>query len=146
MTSAVDGLNPLPLLLLFLLACQQTSRIEQFTGTTMGTTYSIKYIAAGKSNKQDIKKKVDALLESINKEMSTYREDSEISRFNRLRNTQSFHSVSPGFLQVLLESLSLAHTTGGAFDPTLGPLVNLWGFGPNEKRKVPTEGEIKRGS
>jgi thiamine biosynthesis lipoprotein len=112
-------------------SCQRSQsqlQLVSITGTTMGRiAYSIKYYdASGTSLKQEI----DSLLEGWNMVLSTYIEDSEISRFNR----DSCHTFrSPYFYPVLEASKSVFEASGGAFDPTVGPLVNAWGFGPGAK-------------
>ncbi|MBU2645721.1 FAD:protein FMN transferase [bacterium] len=111
----------------------------------MGTTYAIKVsdfpdTLAKKQVQQDIEK----LLERINRSMSTYLPDSEISSFNRF-NSSSLFPVSPLFFQVVQESLRISSLTDGALDITVAPLVNLWGFGPVRQLKpvVPDEEKIK---
>ena len=82
---------------------------------------------------------VDDLLEEINDQMSTYREDSELSRFNRHDSTEWFPVSSETEYTVAL-ALSIAADSDGAFDPTVGPLVRLWGFGPGPRTSdVPSD-------
>jgi thiamine biosynthesis lipoprotein len=74
--------------------------------------------------------------------MSTYDPDSELSRFNRNPSTD-WITVSPELHRVVAEGLRISELTGGAFDITVGPLVNLWGFGPEPRRdQVPSDGAI----
>lgn len=94
------------------------------SGPTMGTSYRIVYLDEGR---RDFKEEIDALLVEINQALSTYIDDSEISRFN---NMDSLVFDSPHFYPVLEKSKAIFDATGGAFDPTVGPLVNAWGFGP----------------
>ena len=95
-----------------------------FQGNTMGTTYSIIYLhPEGLSYKEN----VDSLLEVWNFVLSTYIPDSEISRFNR--DTVHYFE-SPYFYPVLVASKYVYRESDGAFDPTVMPLVNAWGFGP----------------
>jgi thiamine biosynthesis lipoprotein ApbE len=95
-----------------------------FSGQTMGTTYRIVYLD---EQRRDFKAGVDSVLVAFNQSQSTYIPDSEISRFNR-KDTLQFES--PFFPEVLESSRVVFEETGGAFDPTIGPLVNVWGFGP----------------
>jgi thiamine biosynthesis lipoprotein len=95
-----------------------------FSGNTMGTSYRIVYLDP---NERDFKKEIDSLLAVFNNSLSTYIEDSEISRFNR-QDTLQFESAY--FYPILKSSDKVYNETQGAFDPTVGPLVNLWGFGP----------------
>jgi len=111
-------------------------------GKTMGTTYTVKYIQeSGAPTAEQISIDVETLLKEVNRQMSTWQKDSEISFFNKLP-AGKYTILSYDFMQVLLHALDVAKKTDGIFDPTIGPLVNLWGFGPDGKRKVPTKEEI----
>lgn len=111
-------------------------------GRTMGTVYSVKYIPLDRSlTSEKVKSDIESILRDVNRQMSTYMPGSEISKVNHQYSAPSM-SISPWFAQVLTYSLDLAASTGGLFDPTVGPLVNLWGFGPGGKRKVPQDSEI----
>lgn len=94
----------------------------------MGTSYHITFQNPENIDKEQIKQSIDTRLEAINASMSTYIEDSTISKFNRLQAGQSI-SVEPDFIKVLQSSRQVYTKSGGAFDPTLMPLINLWGFG-----------------
>ncbi|MEM9325741.1 MAG: FAD:protein FMN transferase [Bacteroidota bacterium] len=112
-------------------------RLTEITGQTMGTVpYSIKAIS---TDQLDIKWGVDSLLTEFNKSLSTYIADSEISRFNR-NDTLAFESSL--FLPVLQASRDVVDATDGAFDPTVGPLVNAWGFGPEGVTYQPDSMEV----
>lgn len=91
----------------------------------MGTTYHIKYL-----NENNYKQDIDSLLKEVNLSMSTYIPESEISEFNRsgLVNVKSNY-----FIPVLQKSVEIYKNTNGAFDPTVMPLVNAWGFGFENK-------------
>ncbi len=94
------------------------------SGETMGTTYRITYLDAESRDFQDA---VDSLLVLFNESLSTYIPDSELSRFNQ-GDTLDFGST---YLPHVLEaSKKVFDQTEGSFDPTVGPLVNVWGFGP----------------
>ncbi|MGI9543646.1 MAG: FAD:protein FMN transferase [Cyclobacteriaceae bacterium] len=97
------------------------------TGTTMGTTYSIKYLNDEGLN---LKSSLDSLLEVYNQSLSTYIPNSEISQFN---NNTLIKFELPYFYPVLEASKEVYEKTGGAFDPTVMPLVNAWGFGPADQ-------------
>jgi thiamine biosynthesis lipoprotein len=82
---------------------------------------------------------IDSILEKFNESLSTYRSGSEISQFN------SGHAVAfrlPFFYPVLKKAREVYVASGGAFDPTVGPLVNAWGFGTGKQRKVPSQARI----
>ena len=110
----------------------------------MGTTYLLKYAPTADISPDSVKEQTDSLLKAINQEMSTYDSQSSISLFNALRTTEQWYHIPPRFFTVLTHALDLAKFTQGAFDPTLGPLVNLWGFGPGGKTKVPNKEDIAR--
>lgn len=94
------------------------------TGQTMGTIYSIKYLDEAERN---FKQSIDSLLEVFNQSLNHYLPESEISRFNR---QDSLYFELPYFYPVLQASQEVVDITDGAFDPTVAPLVNAWGFGP----------------
>ena len=99
-----------------------------FYGNTMGTTYHIKVVAHGFSNPSHLKDKISQRLDQINQSMSTYIKDSEISRFNQSADVDSTHEISDDFLYVMKASRSLYELTNGAWDGTIKPLIDLWGF------------------
>jgi len=115
------------------------------SGQTMGTTYHIKVVTSNLKKIFNLKEKIDKRLEEINKSMSTYRKDSEISQFNALKIPRQRFKVSLDFAQVIMESKRLYKLTGGAWDGSIYPLVNLWGFGMSErKNRLPAKEKIVR--
>jgi len=115
----------------------------RITGSTMGTSYDLKLVPApGQTIPADLKNRVETLLAGINKVMSTYDPDSELSRFNRNPGID-WITVSPELQQLVAEGLQISELSSGAFDITVGPLVNLWGFGPEPRRdQAPSEAAI----
>ena len=110
----------------------------------MGTTYSIRLAVAplDRGELRRLQDDVDAALAEVNRQMSPYHPDSEISRFNRAGANEPV-AISPDFQFVVRRALEIAETTDGAFDPTVGALVNLWGFGPDGlRRTAPTPDQI----
>lgn len=111
-------------------------------GKTMGTTYNIKVVVDDKSNQVDIKamhQGIDDLLIQLNQEMSTYINDSELSLFNQ-SNSLAPVKISIGLERVIREAIRLGHLSDGKLDITVGPLVNLWGFGPEYRPEtIPSE-------
>lgn len=103
------------------------------TGATMGTTYSIALAdpPAG-VDPQALQRDVDRLLETVNAQMSTYRPDSELSRFNAAPPT-GWVAVSPETAAVVAHAIEVGLLSAGAFDATVGALVNRWGFGPPDR-------------
>jgi len=105
-------------------------------GRTMGTTYNIKVVATIEQVETlKLQQKIDAVLKQVNQEMSTYIPNSEISVFNQSKSIEPVE-VSAGFARVLKESIRLGKLTEGKLDVTVGPLVNLWGFGPEQRPEV----------
>lgn len=118
--------------------------LVELSGTTMGTTYSVKYLNNSSQNIEVVKSNISAILEAVNAQMSTYIPDSELSKFNSLKDT-SWFSVSNDLAFVLQQSLEICRLSNGALDITVGPLVNLWGFGPeNKPTKIPTDSVIAK--
>ncbi len=111
-------------------------------GSTMGTTYNIKVVATKEQLiKLKLQQQIDKALEQVNQEMSTYIKSSEISLFNQSISTQPVH-VSSGFARVLKESIRLGELSEGKLDITVGPLVNLWGFGPEQHPETVPSDEV----
>jgi len=114
-----------------------------FEGQTMGTSYSVKWVDKNAARVQALQHRADLALVELNQQMSTYIPDSEISRFNALPGASELE-VSDALAFVVAESLRISQDSGGAFDPTVGPLVNLWGFGPDGRiETAPTDAEIE---
>jgi thiamine biosynthesis lipoprotein len=127
--------------LLLLAGCGQVE--HSLSGNTMGTTYHIKVVAPRSEKMAPVQKAVDAMLEAINDSMSTYRPESEISRFNRFGQTGTPFPISAHFLRVMLTGREIHSLTSGAWDGTINPLVELWGFGRNTvPEHTPPEGAI----
>ena len=111
----------------------------EINGTTMGSIkYTVKYIS---DDKKILKQEIDSILLRFNKVFSTYIPDSEISVVN---NSIGRMNVSKEFAKLITESKLIHEITGGMFDPTVGPLVNKWGFGPDRIDKIPSEAEINQ--
>lgn len=109
----------------------------------MGTSYDLKLVPEpGQTVPADLKQRTETLLARINQTLSTYDPQSELSRFNRNSSTD-WITVSPELQQIAAEALRISELSSGVFDITVGPLVNLWGFGPEPRRdQVPTDTEI----
>ena len=115
------------------------------TGKTMGTVYHITVVTGYLSGTGDIEQQIARRLEAVNRSMSTYRPDSEISRFNAIDNTEKPFCASPDFASVLSVAGDLYRISGGAWDGTVAPLVKLWGFGGSSGTpSVPAREEIDR--
>ena len=111
-------------------------------GRTMGTTYNVKVVAIPEHIEAlKLQEKIDAVLVQVNQEMSTYISNSEISRFNKSPSTEPIE-ISTGFARVLKESIRLGEMSSGKLDITVAPLVNLWGFGSEQRPETVPSDEI----
>lgn len=111
--------------------------VVQLEGRTMGTTFLVKVVGTlDGPAQQAIAAAVEAELAQVDLQMSTWRDDSELSRFNRHAGTTPF-GVSPQVRAILLETVRVFEATEGAFDPTVGPLVRAWGFGGGDAPAAP---------
>lgn len=129
--------------LAFFVSCSHAPQQIAVSGETMGTTYNIRYVSANPRHEPEaIKERVDAVLEQINSQMSTYDPNSELSRFNQRQTTEPV-VVSRSLETVVRRALEIAEETDGLLDVTVGPLVNLWSFGPQLRPEViPTAEEL----
>jgi thiamine biosynthesis lipoprotein len=113
-------------------------------GRTMGTTYHIKVLTNSSEGIAGLKEKIDRRLDEINQVFSTYIKDSEISRFNAFRVAGEKFAVSDDFIQVIKIGQKIYRLSEGAWDGTVNPLVDLWGFGPTQRQlQKPPAAEIK---
>lgn len=111
----------------------------------MGTSYHIIFEPPKGTTAQDIQASIDTRLDEINDSMSTYQADSTISQFNALSAGQTIQ-IDPDFIKVLSDSRIIYEKSHHAFDPTVYPLVELWGFGSKMSierlQNPPTDTEI----
>ena len=124
-----------------------SSRLESLDGYTMGTRYHLQLVGVPEGlSRESLVTEIDDLLRYLDREVfSTYVQESELSRFNRHPVGSAF-AASPELLEVMSLALEIAANTDGAFDPTIGALVDLWGFGPGRnqgKGIVPSTTEIQ---
>ncbi|MCB9462272.1 MAG: FAD:protein FMN transferase [Candidatus Eisenbacteria bacterium] len=117
---------------------------ETHSGDTMGTTYHVTWSWSGRASAGDrLRQEIDRELVQVNEQMSSYLEDSEIRRFEEAP-AGSWFEVSPETRDVVAEALEVARITDGAFDPTVSPLVRLWGFGRDGRRTTaPDSSEVR---
>lgn len=104
----------------------KTPKETVISGTALGTTYQVKYFA---SDNFDAEEGIDSVFQAINRSMSTYLEKSDISKIN---NGDSTLVVDKMFVDVFEASKKIHRESGGYFDPTVGKLVNFYGFGPEK--------------
>lgn len=122
--------------------------LYEITGTTMGTTFSIKLVSAEPEKLDYLTDSISSLLSRLDRElMSTYAPDSELSRFNQSM-VGEYLPVSQELIEVAGLAFEISEASAGAFDVTVGPLVNRWGFGPQERRnnelRIPLADELNR--
>ena len=119
--------------------------ILQLNGLTMGTSYQVQIVdMPGDIEAEDLAIDISGLLRQLDTEtFSTYASNSELSRFNRHGINIPF-VASSAMMEVLLMAQEISALSGGAFDVTVGPLVNLWGFGPDLTvfETVPAQSQI----
>ncbi len=131
------------LMMVGLLGCSSSPRQEPVVlrGTTMGTTWSVTLASPAKvtiseTRQTELRTGIERQLDRIVDQMSTWKSDSDLSRYNNA-SVGTWIVLKPEFLAVLSQALDLARDSDGAYDPTVGPLVNLWGFGPDGTRSAP---------
>ncbi len=136
------------LLFVFVSGCSSySSEREQYSinGATMGTTYSVKVILPKEYiHNLDLQEAIDSVLSDVNEKMSTYISDSELSLFNQ---NQGVHwiDISNDLAHVISTSIMISKESNGSFDITVGPLVNLWGFGPTKNDSlIPKNSEVSK--
>ncbi|MEN8186588.1 MAG: FAD:protein FMN transferase [Bacteroidota bacterium] len=113
-------------LILLFFSCNKndTEKVVKLEGQALGTSFHITYLD---KNSRDFSKQIDSLIHAVNKSLSTYLVSSDISRINKGDSTVL---VDEMFQEVFQKSDKIFRETEGAFDPTIGVLVNAWGFGP----------------
>ncbi len=141
-------LKKLFLLSIFLLVgcSEKEADLVRLQGDVFGTSYSISYPPQEKlAGREEIQRKVDSRLKEIDNLMSTWNKNSQLSRFNRLAAGKSMR-VEPDLIAILVLSRIMNKISEGAFDITVGPIVNLWGFGPQQQERepvIPSEEELR---
>lgn len=109
--------------------CARAPAPVEISGNTMGTQFSVKLTGA-QVNAASLRTQIESTFAEVEAMMSTYLSNSEISHFNSIHTTD-WHAVSEEFCSSVETALAISAMTDGAFDITVGPLVNLWGFGPD---------------
>lgn len=121
-------------------AVESDPEIVSAAGQTMGTYYAVTIANPPAGLGDDWVEQVDAELRRVNDQMSTFLKSSEISRFNDSESTDWF-SVSPETAMVVAKALEVSAATDGAFDVTVGPLVDAWNFGTTKRTAAPPSDE-----
>jgi FAD:protein FMN transferase len=126
-------------------ACGRAREELVLSGPTMGTTYTVKVVAPPASvDGAQLRETIDGTLAQVDRSMSAYRADSEVTRFNANTSTQ-WHDVSAELAAVVQIALDISEKSGGAFDITVAPLVAAWGFGPGGRpHELPSAEQLAR--
>lgn len=124
-------------MVLFISCEKNVDNLKILEGNAIGTTFSIRYID---ESDKTFETKIDSLITAVNKSLSTYIPTSDISKINRGDSTVI---VDHFFKEVFLKSEKIYNETNGEFDPTVGILVNAWGFGPEKSIKNLDSTKIK---
>lgn len=131
---------------LTLTACmgEEPAKVVTLSGKTMGTTYNITAVDVPEGVEEaDLSGAVEAVLADVNAKLSNWDKTSEVSRFNGASETTPV-KVSGDFIAVMTAANEVHDLSDGKFDVTLGPLIELWGFGPRKPEDpVPTDAAIK---
>lgn len=117
-------------------AMPAAAAVQRLHGGTMGTTWSVRLSVPTGHSAAALQRGIQAELDRVDGQMSTYKPQSDLSRFNRAA-AGSWQRLPPEFFSVLQHALQLAKDSDGAYDPTVGPLVDLWGFGPDRRPHRP---------
>lgn len=120
--------------------CSEKPEQLVFSGMTMGTSYQVKIITNDDVPTENLGEQIENRLSSLNQTFSTYIETSELMQFNQAKTGQP-QAISEDMQVVMSIAQEVYGLTDGAFDPTVAPLVNLWGFGPNESNNVIPQSE-----
>ena len=139
----LQGAGFITVMSLALAGCQPAERIEVLSGPTMGSTYTIKYVAPSTPPPADAAGvAVQGILDEIDRQVSPSRADSDLSRFNQLP-AGSCETMPEPVLELVHYAHELAEMSDGQFDITIQPLLNAWGFGPNSRtHAVPSAEQI----
>src|SRR5690554_73231 len=127
-------------------AFQEEQKIWEIAGGSFGTSYHIYgVVPEDRERLQTLAQGIQKELEAVDMSMSTWKQDSELSRLNRKQNQSEWTEISPALFEVIQRSLEIAELTDGAFDITIGPVVNLWGFGPDARPDtVPSDAALEK--
>jgi len=125
-------------LLALLAGCSDGDPVASFGGPAMGSRYSVQYVPTARTPRpRQVQAEVESILTVVDQQLSLYRSDSEVQRFNALP-ADSCQLMPPAVLGLVRYGQSLSSTSGGAYDLTVGPLNQLWGLGPgHHPQQVP---------
>lgn len=122
--------------------CSRPPEIQHLSGYAEGTTYHISWWSSEAVKQETLQTQFNTELAKIDEELSTYRDDSYISRFNHSDSTD-WQAASADFIALINEAKTINQESHGCYDPTIGPLFDLWGF-QKEKLNIPTKAELEK--
>ena len=123
---------------------EDEEKVWEIAGPVFGTRYHINVVLTEDPERlENLSQGIEKVLEGVDASMSTWRDDSELSRFNSLEDQSEWIEISAPLHEVLSTARKVSELTDGAFDVTIGPVVNLWGFGPDARPdKIPGDEEL----
>ncbi|MEM6384514.1 MAG: FAD:protein FMN transferase [Pseudomonadota bacterium] len=123
-------------------ACKFGRDVSEVSGLTMGTTYKVVVIDDGIGiSESELRSAIDLALLDVNKQLSNWDQSSEISQFNARSGTDDV-TVSPALSEVMRAAEAVNVASRGTFDTTIGPLIELWGFGASGSQRMPSADQI----
>lgn len=131
--------------LIFVSGCSSSKQdqLQTVTGLTMGTSYSVKWLPVDSATEQAFPSQINALVRQIEGIMSTYMDASDLSGLNGAP-AGLWHSVPVEMAALIAQAQVISASTDGAFDITIGPVVDLWGFGPDPKPEtIPSSAQLE---
>ncbi|MGM0953383.1 MAG: FAD:protein FMN transferase [Pseudomonadota bacterium] len=119
---------------------QDEEKTWEISGSIFGTRYHVNVVLPEDEQRlQALAQGIERELDQVDQAMSTWKEDSELSRFNQKQDQSEWTELSEPLFEVIQRSQEIAEMTDGAFDVTIGPVVNLWGFGPQARPETSPE-------
>lgn len=129
--------------LLALLGCGDSPKLTHIQGKTMGTSYSIKVVLPAEQDEAQLQKNIDASLAQFDLDLSNWNPKSWVRAFNASTSTD-WQSAPPSAINVLKSCIELNEKSRGAFDVTISPLIETWGFGVRTDDLIPSMAEIQK--
>ncbi len=123
---------------------ESEEKVWEISGPVFGTEYHINVVLPDdQARLEALAAGIEGELEKVDASMSTWRADSELSQLNQAEDQSDWMPLSDPLYEVLQRAEAISELTGGAFDVTIGPVVNLWGFGPQARpEQVPSDQEL----
>lgn len=140
-TRALAPFSPI-IAAMLLIGCDRVPEVELAQGEAQGTTYHVKWWGEDAPSHGDVEADLTRVLQKIDQDISTYRNDSWISRFNDSRSTD-WQAAPSGVIHLLQIARRVNEQSQGCYDPTVAPLFRLWGF-QDENFQVPSDKAIRK--